>query len=129
MFQNGYDSQDYGTAMNRERFPHKKLMLSEACIEYSKFDAEDHLKNAQKYAHDMIGNLNRGMNAFCDWNLILDEQGGSNHVGNFCDAPYLYDTRECLSKEIFWTICGILPILWKLGTCGSEPAGIRTGWR
>lgn len=79
--------------MIRERFPRKKLMLSEACIEYSKFAAEDYLKNAQKYAHDMIGNLNQGMSAFCDWNLILDEQGGPNHVGNFCDAPYLYDTK------------------------------------
>ena len=31
------------------------------------------------------------MNAIYDWNLLLDGQGGPNHVGNFCDAPYLYD--------------------------------------
>lgn len=78
----------------RERFPDKKLILSEACIEYSKYSADDYLANAQKYAHDIIGNLNHGMTAFYDWNLLLDEVGGPNHVGNFCDAPYLYDTKE-----------------------------------
>ena len=73
------------------RFPGKKLILSEACIEYSKYGAGQTLANAQKYAHDIIGNLNAGMNAFYDWNLVLDGQGGPNYVGNFCDAPCLYD--------------------------------------
>lgn len=79
--------------MIHEKFPDKKLILSEACIEYSKFDAGDYLKNAQKYAHDMIGNMNHGMTAFYDWNVLLNEEGGPNHVGNYCDAPYLYDVR------------------------------------
>lgn len=107
--------------MIRERFPHKKLMLSEACIEYSKFDAEDYLKNAQKYAHDIIGNLNRGMNVFCDWNLILDEQGGPNHVGNFCDAPYLYDTKKGTLIE-----GNILDYLWHF-THFVEAGDVRIG--
>lgn len=78
----------------RKKFPGKKMILSEACIEYSKFSADDYLVNAQKYAHDMIGNLNNGMTGFYDWNLILDETGGPNHVGNLCDSPYLYDLKE-----------------------------------
>ncbi len=80
--------------MIRERFPDKKLLLSEACIEFSKYRAEDNLANAEKYAHDLIGNLNEGMSVFLDWNLVLDEGGGPNHVGNFCDAPYMYRTSE-----------------------------------
>ena len=43
------------------------------------------------YLHDMIGNLNQGMNGYIDWNLVLNAQGGPNHVGNFCDAPIMYD--------------------------------------
>ena len=78
----------------RKKFPGKKLILSEACIEYSIYDSEDYLTNAQKYAHDIIGNLNAGMNAFYDWNLILNGKGGPNHVQNLCDAPYLYDTEK-----------------------------------
>jgi glucosylceramidase len=85
----------------RRRFPDKKLILSEACIEYSIYDSTDYLTNAQKYAHDIIGNLNNGMNAFYDWNLILDEKGGPNHVENLCDAPYLYDIskKELLERN------------------------------
>lgn len=86
--------------MIHEKFPNKKLILSEACIEYSKFAAEDFLKNAQKYAHDMIGNMNHGMTAFYDWNIVLDKQGGPNHVGNYCDAPFIYDgTKKELIKR------------------------------
>ena len=80
--------------MVHEKFPDKKLVLSETCIEYSKFAPDDFLKNAQKYAHDMIGNMNHGMCGFYDWNLVLDESGGPNHAGNFCDAPFLYDTQK-----------------------------------
>ncbi len=80
--------------MIRERFPGKKLLLSEACIEFSKYSAAEHLKNAQKYAHDIIGDLNAGMSTFLDWNLVLNEQGGPNHVGNFCDAPFLFDASS-----------------------------------
>lgn len=88
--------------MIRERFPAKKLLLSEACIEFSKYRQESNLANAQKYAHDIIGDLNSGMSAFLDWNLILNEQGGPNHAGNFCDAPFLYNraTKTLLSKEL-----------------------------
>lgn len=80
--------------MIRERFPKKRLILSEACIEYYKYSATDYLGNAQRYAHDMIGNMNAGMDAFYDWNLLLNEAGGPNYVNNLCDAPYLYDTAN-----------------------------------
>ena len=39
----------------------------------------------------MIGNLNQGMNGYIDWNLVLNKEGGPNHVKNFCDAPVMYD--------------------------------------
>ena len=45
------------------------------------------------YAHEIIGDLNHGANLFLDWNLLLDEKGGPNHVGNFCDAPVMYDRK------------------------------------
>lgn len=88
--------------MIRERFPKKKLLLSEACIEFSKYCADDNLANAQRYAHDIIGDLNAGMNTFLDWNLVLDERGGPNHVNNFCDAPYLFDTcsKRLVAREL-----------------------------
>ena len=32
----------------------------------------------------MINDLNRWTEGWVDWNLLLDEQGGPNHVGNYC---------------------------------------------
>lgn len=89
-------SGDHFEALNliSEKFPGKKLILSEACIEYSVYKSDDYLNNAQKYAHDIIGNFNNGMNAFYDWNILLDQTGGPNHVGNLCDAPFLYDVEN-----------------------------------
>lgn len=78
----------------KERFPGKRLILSEACIEFSKYEKGNELVNAQKYAHDIIGNMKNGMDMFLDWNMLLDEQGGPNHVSNFCDAPFLYDEKS-----------------------------------
>ena len=79
-------------ALTHEAFPQKELIFSEGCVEYSRFGT-DQLKNAQMYAHDILGNLNSGMTGFLDWNIFLDEKGGPNHVGNFCDAPIMVDTQ------------------------------------
>lgn len=46
------------------------------------------------YAHDMIGNFNAGMNGYMDWNMLLDEKGGPNHVGNYCAAPIMCNPKE-----------------------------------
>lgn len=74
-------------------YPAKKLVFSEGCYEYSK-GQEDTYKIGEKYAHDMIGNFNNYCTMFCDWNLLLNEQGGPNHVGNYCDAPIMADTEN-----------------------------------
>ena len=77
-----------------DRFPDKKILFSEACIEYYKFDPSNVLASAQKYAHDIIGDFNNGMTSFYDWNLVLNAQGGPNHVKNYCDAPFMYDLNK-----------------------------------
>lgn len=82
----------------RHRFPDKLLTFSEGCIEYSRHD-KDHLRNAQIYAHDMLGNFRCGMNNFYDWNICLDEKGGPNYAGNFCDAPVMCDVETGLIQQ------------------------------
>lgn len=91
----------------RDRFPDKQIIFSEACVEYGVLGSGNDLRNAQMYAHDIIGNFNHGMNAFLDWNLLLDEKGGPNHVGNYCDAPIMYDTRTGeLHKKLSYDYIG-----------------------
>lgn len=80
--------------MVRQRYPELKLITSESCIEYCFHNAGDQFGNAAKLVHEVMGDLNHGINAFYDWNLLLDECGGPNHVGNLCHAPFLYDRTE-----------------------------------
>ena len=77
--------------MTHERFPKLQLVFSEGCVEFSRFGGTHQVRDAEMYAHDVIGSMNHGLNAFIDWNLLLDGKGGPNHVGNFCSAPAMYD--------------------------------------
>ncbi|MBA4389046.1 MAG: glucosylceramidase [Verrucomicrobia bacterium] len=80
-----------GLQATRKMFPDKHLLFTEGCQEGGvKLGA---WAPAERYGHDIIGNLNNDTEGFIDWNLVLDEQGGPNHVGNFCDAPVIADTR------------------------------------
>lgn len=83
-----------GVQLVREKYPDKKLLFSEGCIEYSRFSADNQLRNAQLYAHDMIGNFNAGMNLFLDWNIVLDQDGGPNYVNNLCESPIMCDVKK-----------------------------------
>ena len=71
----------------RKHFPSKEIFFTEGCVEYSRFAGEGDIHNAEMYAHQMLGNLKNGITAIFDWNLMVDYQGGPNHVGNYCDAP------------------------------------------
>lgn len=74
----------------REQYPDLDLSFTEGCVEYSRLGT-DPQANAEIYGHDIIGNLGAGMNSYYDWNLVLDKEGGPNHVRNFCDAPVMCD--------------------------------------
>lgn len=78
----------------REQFPDKKLIVSESCFEYRVYGTVDPAFAVQKLGHELIGDLNSGISAFCDWNLLLDERGGPCYADNFCLAPFLYDRGE-----------------------------------
>lgn len=87
-----------------ERFPDKHLFFSEGCQE-----GGVHLgswNTGERYGHDIIGNLNNWMSSWTDWNIVLDEQGGPNHVGNYCDAPIIGDTQndEVIFESSFYYI-------------------------
>ena len=75
----------------RKLYPASELIHTEGCAAFSNGAAESSNADAEHYAHDIIGDLNAGANGYIDWNILLDEQGGPNHVGNYCDAPLMYD--------------------------------------
>lgn len=78
----------------KEQYPGKELIFTEGCVEYSRFMDSNEVYKAEMYAHDILGNFVAGMNGYIDWNLVLDEKGGPNHVGNYCAAPIMCNIVE-----------------------------------
>ena len=78
----------------REFFPDKLLIHTEGCVGYSKFNPDEEVKNAEIYAHDIIGDLNNGCNGYIDWNILLDYNGGPNHKKNYCNSPIMLNYEE-----------------------------------
>ncbi|RZK11271.1 MAG: glycosyl hydrolase, partial [Flavobacterium sp.] len=77
-----------------EAYPDKHLMFTEGCVE--SFDQKNYQlwANGERYGTSMINDFNNGTVAWTDWNILLDQQGGPNHVGNFCFAPIHGDTDK-----------------------------------
>jgi len=53
-----------------------------------------------RYARFIIEGINNWLSGFIDWNIILDKDGGPNHVNNLCGAPIMIDTEN---KDIYFT--------------------------
>ena len=70
-----------------DAWPDKQLLFTEGCQEGGPHWGRWEL--AERYAQSIIQDLNHWTVGWIDWNLLLDEQGGPNHVGNFCSAPML----------------------------------------
>ncbi len=57
-----------------------KNVPSESCLEYRLFNEKIIDSITNKLCHEIIGDLNHGMCAFYDRNLLLDEKGGPNYA-------------------------------------------------
>jgi glucosylceramidase len=53
-----------------------------------------------RYARNIIVSLNHWTAGWIDWNIVLDQNGGPNHVGNFCGAPIMIDVE---SGQVYYT--------------------------
>ena len=83
-----------------ESYPDKKLVFTEGCAESFIEGGYEHWPNAERYGNSMINDFNQGTVGWTDWNILLDETGGPNHVGNLCFAPVHADTK---TGEIIYT--------------------------
>lgn len=77
-----------------ESFPGKHLLLTEACNFPFSWKTIEQWHWGENYGREMINDFNNGAEAWTDWNILLDETGGPNHVKNFCFAPVHADTRK-----------------------------------
>jgi glucosylceramidase len=70
-----------------EMYPDKNLMFTEGCAESFDSTRYAYWGLGEEYGRSMINDFNNGTVGWTDWNILLDEKGGPNHVGNFCFAP------------------------------------------
>ena len=83
-----------------EAYPDKKLIFTEGTNESFDWNRIEDPKLAERYGKSMINDFNNGTVAWTDWNILLDETGGPNHVGNLCFAPVIGDTK---TDELLFT--------------------------
>lgn len=83
-----------------EAYPNTNLIFTEGCKE--KFDLAkiNDWKLGELYGTNMIEDFNNGIVAWTDWNILLDETGGPNHVLNLCFAPIHANTK---TGELMYT--------------------------
>ena len=77
-----------------EAWPKKYLLLTEACNYPFSWLTFNQWHWGENYGSAMINDFNNGSSGWTDWNILLDENGGPNHVKNFCFAPVHADTRK-----------------------------------
>jgi glucosylceramidase len=74
-----------------------------------------------RYARDIIGCLNNGVDGWIDWNMVLDRQGGPNWAKNWCVAPVIVDPEQ---DEVYFT-----PLYYTLAHFSRyvRPGAVRIG--
>jgi glucosylceramidase len=92
--------------MTAQAFPNKNLIFTEGCKEKFNIDSVNNWSLGERYGNSMINDFNNGTVAWTDWNILLDENGGPNHVGNFCFAPIHADTKtgKLIYTNAYWYI-------------------------
>lgn len=86
--------------MVHKMYPDYNLIFTEGCVEKFNTARYQFWANGERYGRSMINDFNNGTVAWTDWNILLDETGGPNHVGNFCFAPIHADSK---SGELIYT--------------------------
>lgn len=76
-----------------EAYPDKNLIFTEGCVDSFNPANYQQWSNGERYGKSMINDFNNGTVGWADWNILLDEQGGPNHVNNFCFAPIHANTQ------------------------------------
>jgi glucosylceramidase len=90
-----------------KQYPQAVILPSEATYEVSRYGAvtaEGSWSFGEGYAHDILGTLNAGAVGWTDWNMLLNKEGGPNHVGNNCDAALMGSGSDLWVHPQYWYI-------------------------
>jgi glucosylceramidase len=92
-----YVSDDFAaSARAHAAHPDKATLFTEGCNDRGEATGKWSLgqwDHGERYAHSMVNDFKNWVCGWIDWNIVLDQGGGPNHVGNFCDAPVIVNTE------------------------------------
>lgn len=93
----------------KTKYPDKGIIMTECCTGDTEVGLKitNDLAHAEKYAHDLLGNLNAGLNGYTDWNIALDQENGPYHNrSGHCAAPIICDNEkdEILCQSSYYYI-------------------------
>jgi len=77
----------------KEAYPDKQLLFTEGCVFPFNMDSLNLWHWGERYGESIINDLNHGASGWIDWNILLNEKGGPNHVQNYCFAPVIGNTQ------------------------------------
>jgi glucosylceramidase len=76
-----------------EAYPKTHLLFTEGCNGPFDLKKINDWQSGELYGKSMVNDFNNGVEGWTDWNVLLDQRGGPNHVQNYCFAPIHADTR------------------------------------
>lgn len=85
-----------------EENPNILLINSEMCAGYSLYDEKKWISSAEYYLNDIIGDMNSGVNAYLDWNILLDEQGGPTPYQNYVKSILILKNNNYIKTPIYY---------------------------
>lgn len=90
------------TKIVRKKYPKLLLINTEMCCGFSEFSELNWLDDAEIYLKELMGDANSGVNAFLDWNILLDENGGPCHFYNPVKSSSIYKNGTYIKSPIYY---------------------------
>lgn len=90
----------------RNKYPDLLLFNTEMCCGYSNTNFITWMADAELYIRDIISCMNSGINAYLEWNLLLDFEGGPSHIKNPVKTPIVLnnDKTDYIKTPIYYYI-------------------------
>ena len=69
------------------------MLSSEMSCGFSPYDKEAWKNDAKLYCRELFADVNAGVSAFIDWNMLLDFQGGPSYCKNYLKSPVILNEK------------------------------------
>lgn len=88
----------------RENYPNIWQIETEMCCGFSRYNSKKWVTDAEYYLTEIINGIHHGLNAFLDWNMLLNYRGGPNHKFNNCKSAIILNRRQnnYIKTPIYW---------------------------